>query len=109
MILVGGLSRRARTAEPGTDGVRLFADAEDLLPEIEQNPEIEILGGPTDERRRGVPGGRQERVVRHEHLRYVRRQGTKPPPEVVDLGQGDAPVLPGVGRAVFRPWTARRP
>ena len=26
MILVGGLSRRARTAEPGTDGVRLFAD-----------------------------------------------------------------------------------
>ena len=35
MMLIGGLSRRARTAEPGPDGVRLFADAADLLPEID--------------------------------------------------------------------------
>jgi 4-hydroxy-tetrahydrodipicolinate reductase len=35
MALIGGLSRRACTAEPGTDGVRLFANAVDLLPEIQ--------------------------------------------------------------------------
>jgi 4-hydroxy-tetrahydrodipicolinate reductase len=35
MALIGGLSRRACTAEPGTDGVRLFANAADLLPEIQ--------------------------------------------------------------------------
>src|ERR687897_1666766 len=35
MALIGGLSRRACTTEPGTDGVRLFANAADLLPEIQ--------------------------------------------------------------------------
>src|SRR5829696_7582961 len=35
MALMGGLSRRACAAEPGTDGVRLFANAADLLPEIQ--------------------------------------------------------------------------
>ena len=35
LALIGGLSRRARTTEPGTDGVRLFGDAADLLPEIQ--------------------------------------------------------------------------
>ena len=35
MTLVGGLSRQARTAESGPDGVRLFADVATLLPEID--------------------------------------------------------------------------
>ena len=35
MALIGGLSRRARTIEPGKDEIRLFADAADLLPEIQ--------------------------------------------------------------------------
>jgi 4-hydroxy-tetrahydrodipicolinate reductase len=48
MILVGGLSRRARTAEPGTDGVRLFADAEDLLPEIDVLIDFSTPGGTVD-------------------------------------------------------------
>ena len=35
MTLVGGLSRQARTAGPGPDGVRLFAGAAELLPLID--------------------------------------------------------------------------
>ena len=35
MTLIGGLSRQARKADPGSDGVRLFADAAELLPEID--------------------------------------------------------------------------
>jgi len=35
MTLVGGLSRQAGTAESGPDGVRLFLDGADLLPEID--------------------------------------------------------------------------
>jgi 4-hydroxy-tetrahydrodipicolinate reductase len=34
MTLIGGLSRQVRTCELGPDGVRLFADVVDLLPEI---------------------------------------------------------------------------
>ncbi|MDF3018075.1 MAG: dapB [Thermomicrobiales bacterium] len=35
MTLIGGLSRQARATESGPDGVRLFADVAELLPEID--------------------------------------------------------------------------
>jgi 4-hydroxy-tetrahydrodipicolinate reductase len=35
IMLVGGLSRQGHTPESGPDGVRLFADAAELLPEID--------------------------------------------------------------------------
>ena len=38
----------------------------------------------------------------------MRRQGTQPPSKVVDLGQGDAPVLPGVGTGGVHPQDRHR-
>jgi 4-hydroxy-tetrahydrodipicolinate reductase len=48
LTLVGGVSRRARTAGPGTEGVRLFADVADLLPEIDVLIDFSAPAGTVD-------------------------------------------------------------
>ncbi len=48
MTLIGGLSRQARTAESGPDGVRLFADVAELLPEIDVLIDFSAPAGTVD-------------------------------------------------------------
>ena len=48
MTLIGGLSRQAGTAESGPDGVRLFADVADLLPEIDVLIDFSAPAGTVD-------------------------------------------------------------
>ena len=48
MTLIGGLSRQVRTAESGSDGVRLFADVVDLLPEIDVLIDFSAPAGTVD-------------------------------------------------------------
>src|SRR5215216_1665717 len=48
MTLIGGLSRQARTAESEPDGVRMFANAEDLLPEIDVLIDFSAPAGTVD-------------------------------------------------------------
>jgi 4-hydroxy-tetrahydrodipicolinate reductase len=48
MTLIGGLSRQVRTAESGLDGVRLFADVVDLLPEIDVLIDFSAPAGAVD-------------------------------------------------------------
>jgi len=48
MALIGGLSRQVRTAESGPDGVRLFADVVDLLPEIDVLIDFSAPAGTVD-------------------------------------------------------------
>ena len=48
MTLIGGLSRQSHTAESGPDGVRLFADVAELLPEIDVLIDFSAPAGTVD-------------------------------------------------------------
>ena len=48
MTLIGGLSRQAGTVESGPDGVRLFVDIADLLPEIDVLIDFSAPAGTVD-------------------------------------------------------------
>ena len=45
MTLIGGVSRQSHTAESGPDGVRLFADVAELLPEIDVLIDFSVPAG----------------------------------------------------------------
>jgi 4-hydroxy-tetrahydrodipicolinate reductase len=57
ITLIGGLSRQAGTAESGPDGVRLFIDIADLLPEIDVLIDFSAPTGTVDHASACAPAG----------------------------------------------------